>query len=250
MIQISDLSLPPRLLPVNLTVNKGELIHILGPNGSGKSTLLELVSGLEYANGRVYMDGVDVSTLDNQTLATVRGYLSQQGKPQFSVGVYQYLYLCLNAMTQTDDPTKVDRVVKALCERLEINDKLSRGIDQLSGGEWQRVRLAGVFLQVWPELNPNGKVLLLDEPASALDIAQQDTLYEIIKELSGLGIAILMANHDLNRSINESDRVILMKSGHITHQGTPKEVMTPDIIEQVFSTRLQRHDIYGRTFLL
>ncbi|MFD2176664.1 vitamin B12 ABC transporter ATP-binding protein BtuD [Veronia pacifica] len=249
MIRIEDLSLPPRLLPVNLTVNKGEILHILGPNGSGKSTLLSLLSGLEEGEGNIWIDGKRIAEFDNQHLAKVRGYLSQQGKPPFAIGVHQYLSLCLNAVTVTDS-TIIDRVVKTLCDTLEINDKLSRNTEQLSGGEWQRVRLAGVCLQIWPELNPEAKVLILDEPASALDIAQQDVLYRLIKTVSDLGITIVMANHDLNKSLNEADRVVIMKSGHIIKQGLANKVMVPEVIRDVFGVEMRRHVVEGKSILL
>ncbi|WP_028025513.1 vitamin B12 ABC transporter ATP-binding protein BtuD [Enterovibrio calviensis] len=249
MIEVKNIALGTRLLPLSFSVKEGEIVHLLGANGSGKSTLLELLSGLEEGQGDVFLQGVSLDSIDSKTLARQRAYLSQQQKPAFAIGVYQYLNLSLSALA-VSDPEIRDKAVQDICTTLGIVDKLTRNTEQLSGGEWQRVRLAGVCLQIWPDINPDGKLLILDEPASALDIAQQSVMYKMVRRIADRGIAVVMSNHDINRTLSDADRVMLLKNGHLVAQGEPKDVMHVDTLETVFGTRLRRIEVDGQLLLL
>ncbi|OEE62135.1 vitamin B12 ABC transporter ATP-binding protein BtuD [Enterovibrio norvegicus FF-33] len=249
MIEAKNIALGTRLLPLSFSVGQGEIVHLLGANGSGKSTLLELLSGLTEGQGNVSLNGIALADIDSKTLARQRAYLSQQQKPAFAIGVYQYLSLSLSALTKSN-PIELDAAVKDICSTLRIEDKLNRNTEQLSGGEWQRVRLAGVCLQIWPDINPDGKLLILDEPASALDIAQQSVMYKMIRRIADRGIAVIMSNHDINRTLSDADRVMLLKNGHLVSQGSPREVMHVDTLEAVFGTRLRRVEIDGQLLML
>lgn len=249
MIDAKNIALGTRLLPLNFHAGKGEVVHLLGPNGSGKSTLLELLSGLTEGQGKVSLDGVELARIDSLSLARQRAYLSQQHKPAFAIGVYQYLNLSLSAINNLV-PASVEKAVNDVCGALEIADKLGRNTDQLSGGEWQRVRLAGVCLQIWPEINPEGKLLILDEPATALDIAQQSVMYNLVRQIADKGISVVMSNHDINRTLSDADRVVLLKNGHIVAQGKPREVMRVDTLEHTFGAKLRRVDVGDQTLIL
>ncbi|PKF50313.1 vitamin B12 ABC transporter ATP-binding protein BtuD [Enterovibrio nigricans] len=248
MIEAKNIALGTRLLPLSLDVKKGEIVHLLGANGSGKSTLLELLSGLTEGQGSILLDGTDISALSSERLARQRAYLSQQQKPAFSIGVYQYLSLSLFPLTDTNK-TALSGVVLQICQLLGIEDKLNRNTEQLSGGEWQRVRLAGVCLQIWPDINPEGKLLLLDEPATALDIAQQSAMYKMIRFLAEKGITTVMSNHDINRTLTDADRVVLLKNGHIVAQGYPADVMDVETLEKAFNTQLKRINVEGQPLI-
>ncbi|WP_163391009.1 vitamin B12 ABC transporter ATP-binding protein BtuD [Enterovibrio norvegicus] len=249
MIKAQNIALSTRLLPLNLNVEPGEIVHLLGANGSGKSTLLELLSGLTDGQGDVSIDGKHLDDIDSKHLARQRAYLSQQQRPSFAIGVYQYLSLSLSALNGTD-PKLLEKAVSEICLLLGIEDKLNRGTDQLSGGEWQRVRLAGVCLQIWPDINPEGRLLLLDEPATALDIAQQSVMYKMVRQIAKKGIAVVMSNHDINRTLSDADRVVLLKNGHVVAQGKPESVMDVETLEQVFGTRLKRIHVDGQMLML
>ncbi|CZF79277.1 vitamin B12 ABC transporter ATP-binding protein BtuD [Grimontia marina] len=249
MIIAKDIALGTRLLPLNFSINEGEIIHLLGPNGSGKSTLLELISGLTVGQGSVELGGVDVRNIDSLSLARQRAYLSQQQRPAFAIGVYQYLSLSLSAISQQNSLT-VERAVAEVCEELGIADKLNRNIEQLSGGEWQRVRLAGICLQIWPDINPDGKLLILDEPATALDIAQQSVMYKMVRNIADKGVSVVMSNHDFNRTLSDADRVILLKSGNIVAQGIPGDVMDVETLEETFGAQLRRVEVDGQVLIL
>lgn len=249
MIIARNISLGTRLLPLNFRAEKGEIVHLLGANGSGKSTLLELLSGLIEGQGDVELNGKDMRKIDSMSLARQRAYLNQQQKPAFAIGVYQYLSLSLSAIHQLA-PSAAERAVVDVCEVLGIADKLNRSTDQLSGGEWQRVRLAGVCLQIWPDINPEGKLLMLDEPATALDIAQQSVMYKIVRKIADKGIAVVMSNHDINRTLSDADRVVLLKNGHIVTQGVPAEVMDVSTLEDTFGAQLRRIEVDGQILIL
>lgn len=249
MIEVKNVALSTRLMPLNLRVEPGEIVHLLGANGSGKSTLLELLSGLTEGQGYVSIDGKHLDDIDSKQLGRQRAYLSQQQRPAFAIGVYQYLRLSLSAL-KAIDPTPLEKAVSDVCMMLGIEDKLNRSTDQLSGGEWQRVRLAGVCLQIWPDINPDGRFLLLDEPATALDIAQQSVMYKMVRQIAEKGIAVVMSNHDINRTLTDADRVLLLKNGHVVAQGKPESVMDVETLEQVFGTRLKRIHVDGQMLML
>ncbi len=103
---------------------------------------------------------------------------------------------------------------------LALDDKLGRSTNQLSGGEWQRVRLAAVVLQITPQANPAGQLLLLDEPMNSLDVAQQSALDKILSALCQQGLAIVMSSHDLNHTLRHAHRAWLLKGGKNAGQWT------------------------------
>lgn len=137
------------------------------------------------------------------SLAHRRSYLVQQQVPPFAMPVWHYLMLHLHDKQQTALLTDV-------AAALGLEDKLSRHASQLSGGEWQRVRLAAVILQIHPAGNPHGRMLLLDEPMSGLDVAQQAALDTLLSALSRKGIAVVMSSHDLNHTLRHAHRVWLL----------------------------------------
>ncbi|WP_342607097.1 vitamin B12 ABC transporter ATP-binding protein BtuD [Vibrio tritonius] len=249
MIRIKDLQVGHRLLPLSFECEAGEVLHILGPNGCGKSTLLGALAGMTECQGEVWFDDVLVSDLSLPDLALKRAFLPQAQRPSFNLDVFQYLALSLPACIDVHDE-KVLPVVNELSELLNISDKLHRSIHQLSGGEWQRVRLAGCCLQIWPTLNPYAKMLILDEPAAPLDIAQEALLYKLIAYVKLQGITVVMANHDLNRSLRHADRVVLLRKGVVESIGLPTEVLTEEMLACVFNTSVKLVDFDGKSILL
>ena len=246
VVHAQDISLPPRLLPLSLSVDAGQVVHLIGPNGSGKSTLLRLLSGLEIPEaGHVAINGQRLGGQTRQTLAQWRGYLMQHQRPAFVMAVFEYLNLVLDSLQgqslQLPAGSVRDEAVNHIASRLAVSDKLHRRIDSLSGGEWQRVRLAGALLQVLPSLNPHACLLLLDEPATGLDVAQQEVIYQEIGTMAAAyGIAIIMANHDLNRTLVHADKVLLLNQGRLVATGRPDQVLTDRPLSEVFATPLEQ----------
>lgn len=156
MIRVNSLQVDSRLLPLSLQANAGEVWHVIGPNGCGKSTLLAALAGMIPFSGSVQVDGLDVSQASLSELARHRAYLAQNNKPSFQLHVFQYLALSVPANVALEC-SEVASEIDQISRLLNIDDKLHRSIHQLSGGEWQRVRLAGSCLQVSPALNPSAR---------------------------------------------------------------------------------------------
>ncbi|WP_153447072.1 vitamin B12 ABC transporter ATP-binding protein BtuD [Vibrio algicola] len=247
MIEIDNVSVAPRLMPMSLTIDAGEIVHVIGPNGSGKSTLLESVSGLLACEGHIKIAGQDIKQQSLTALATQRAYLAQQFQSAFSMSVVHYLSLSIPTNAKC---ALVESAMSEITQILDIADKLERQTQQLSGGEWQRVRLAGMCLQVWPSLNPLAKLLILDEPAAPLDVGQQGLLYRLIDVMAQKGLAVLMANHDLNRTLRHSHSVVILKKGVIQAQGKTEKMMTSELLTTVFTTQVKKIVIEDNAYLL
>ena len=239
ILEVNDLALPPRLQPTSFVFDKGEILHVLGANGSGKSTLLSLVSGLLRGQGQVSINQKPLKQCSVEALSRYRSYLSQRQSISFQFAVYQYLIWSLPCGCRPESKL-VMQAIKQICDQLNLTDKLNRPVTQLSGGEWQRVRLAGVCLQVLPSLNPDACLLILDEPATGLDPAQEAVMYQLIRWIARQGIAVIMSNHDLTRTLNEADQVLLLKKGQALCFGKPDFVMTP----------VHLKNAYGMNFLV
>ena len=133
---------------------------------------------------------------------------------------------------------------------LGLDDKLTRQANQLSGGEWQRVRLAAVILQIHPAGNPHGRMLLLDEPMSGLDVAQQAALDTLLSALCRKGIAIVMSSHDLNHTLRHAHRVWLLARGKLIASGTCDNVLTAANLASAYHMSFRRLDIEGHKMLI
>lgn len=252
-MHVKHMSVGSRLLPLSFECKAGEIVHIVGPNGSGKSTLLAAISGTlshrEGMSGEVYVGDKNLLTLPLSEQAHVRGYLCQQSRPAFNVDVFQYLALSLPSGAEIAD-IKVRDAVNMVVELVQLQDKLHRSIQTLSGGEWQRVRLAGVCLQVWRTINPFSQFLILDEPAAPLDIAQEGLLYQLINAMAAQGIGVLVANHDLNRTLKHADKVLLLNNGVLHSSGSADTVLTEEALGEVFNTQVKKVIVDEKPYLI
>ncbi|MDW1590209.1 MULTISPECIES: vitamin B12 ABC transporter ATP-binding protein BtuD [unclassified Vibrio] len=253
MMHVKHMSVGSRLLPLSFECKAGEIVHIVGPNGSGKSTLLAAISGMlshrDGMSGEVYVGNKNLLTLPLSEQAHVRGYLCQQSRPAFNVDVFQYLALSLPSGAEIAD-IKVRDAVNMVVELVQLQDKLHRSIQTLSGGEWQRVRLAGVCLQVWRTINPFSQFLILDEPAAPLDIAQEGLLYQLINAMAAQGIGVLVANHDLNRTLKHADKVLLLNNGVLHSSGSADTVLTEEALGEVFNTQVKKVIVDEQPYLI
>lgn len=253
MMHVKHIAVGNRLLPLSFECKAGEVVHVVGPNGSGKSTLLAAISGTltsrDNVSGEVLINDKALLTMPLSEQAHVRGYLCQQSRPAFNVDVFQYLALSLPSWCNIADST-VQEAVNKVIELVQLQDKLYRSIQTLSGGEWQRVRLAGVCLQVWRTINPYSQLLILDEPAAPLDIAQEGLLYLLINAVAAQGVCVLVANHDLNRTLRHADKVLMLSNGVLHTQGNANEVLTEKALSDVFRTRVKKVTLDGKAYLL
>lgn len=199
----------PVLHSVSLDAPEGRFSVILGRNGSGKSTLLGLIAGiLPYRTGRIVVAGHDLSSLTLGEKARLIGYLPQFHNPVFPftvedvvlTGRASYIF----ALPGRKDRAKTDEVI----EKVGIRHLQRRPYSELSGGERQLVMIARVLAQ-------EPKVILLDEPLSHLDLANQVRLLSLIKELVASGLTVVAVLHDPNIAFMWGDFFILIKDGAI-----------------------------------
>lgn len=245
LLKCEGVAIAQRLAPFSAEVNSGELIHLLGPNGAGKSSLLACLAGLLPGEGTILLSGQPLQDWASTALARTRAYLAQQQVPAGRMPVWQYLTLHNTAGGEADEGA-----LMALCQTFQLLDKLARPLSQLSGGEWQRVRLAAVLFQI---TQPEGKLLLLDEPLTGLDLAQQAAFDGYLANCVAQGLTVIMSGHDINHSLHHAHHVWLMKQGTLVQQGTVDEVLQPESLSKVFEVPFRRlsvenHDILT-TFL-
>jgi len=197
--------------------------------------------------GQVLMEGIPLDKLSGWQLAQRRAYLSQQLMPISMMPVFQYLSL---HQPRGVELSQLEQTINHLCEMLRLLDKLAKPITNLSGGEWQRVRLVAALLQVWPELNPVSKLLLLDEPMNSLDIAQQRALDGLIKQFCAAGRTAIISDHDLNHSLQHADDVWLMSQGQVEAAGNVDKVMQPEKLSKIFDVEFFINTVAGKAWLM
>ena len=231
----------------NLTLHAGEFVALLGPSGSGKTTALRVLAGLESTDaGTITIDGVDVSALSTSKRDMGMVFQSYSLFPHLSAGENVEFGLRMRKIK----PAERRRRAQASLAMVGLNDHFDRFAHQLSGGQQQRVALARALVT-------EPRVLLLDEPLSALDAKVRVQLREEIRRIqTDLGITTLFVTHDQDEALAVADRVAVMRAGNVEQVGTPEELYsrpaTPFIADFVgLSNRIDgtvrdgRVDVYG-----
>ena len=218
-----DLELPP-----------GKVTMIIGPNGCGKSTTLRRLARLLHpSGGRVLLDGRDITTIPNREVAQVLGILPQHPVAPDGITVTdlvsrgRYPHQGWFRKWNAED----DQAVAQALTVTNTAELARRPVGSLSGGQRQRVWIAMALAQ-------RTDLLLLDEPTTFLDLANQVELLDLLTDLnrrSGTTIAIVL--HDLNLACRYADHLVCMKAGDIVAEGSPKEIVTADIVSAVFGMR-------------
>lgn len=243
LLQLTDVSVAGRLGPISAEVRPGERVHLVGPNGAGKSTLLTHMAGLAAGEGKIVLNGLPLEAWSPLALARTRALLTQQQIPPFAMPVWHYLQL-----HQPD--AQAEPIIMALAGAFWLTDKLSRPVNQLSGGEWQRVRLTAAILQIHPDVNPQGRLLLLDEPMNSLDVAQQAVLDRQLLALGEAGIAVVMSSHDLNHSLRHAHKAWLLRAGKMVAQGNRDDVLSPRHLAMAYGMPFRRLQVEGHKMLI
>ncbi|MBC9733217.1 ABC transporter ATP-binding protein [Nocardioides marmotae] len=215
---------------LDLAVPDRAFTAIVGANACGKSTLLRaLVRLLEPASGRVVLDGRDLATLRAKAVARELGFLPQRLVPVEGIRVAQlvrrgrYPHQSLLGTWTEADEAAVDRAMVAA----GVTGLATRTVEELSGGQAQRVWIAMVLAQ-------ESSYLLLDEPTTFLDVAHQYELLGLLARLRDEGRTIVTVLHDLNQACRYADHLVAMKDGRIVAQGAPAEIMDAALVEHVF----------------
>lgn len=240
------LAVANRLAPLDLAWQGGQLVALLGPNGSGKSTLLGALAGLLSGQGEVRIGGESLADLSWPALAQRRAMLPQRQPQLFHIPVFQVLSLGLD---EAQPAIRQNEAIQALCQALELEALLARDFSRLSGGEQQRVLIARTLLQVWPSLNPGGRILLLDEPLAGLDLHHQLALLRLLKQLAGQGLLVVLAIHDINLAIDWADRLLCLQQGRVVREGGV-ELVDEALLAQVFQIKTDRIEAGGRVWFM
>ncbi|MFF4593747.1 ABC transporter ATP-binding protein [Amycolatopsis sp. NPDC001319] len=230
---------------VTLEAVQGRFVGLLGPNGSGKSTTLRAVyHALRPSHGAVLLDGRPIEGLQPRDRARAIAAVAQESHTEFDFTVAEVVAMgrlphhgLLDRMTAADR-----RVCTAALEQVGLADFADRGVLTLSGGERQRVLIARALAQ-------EPRILVLDEPTNHLDIRHQ---LEILALVRRSGPTVLAALHDLNLGAATCDTVHVLDGGRLVASGTPAQVLTPDLLAEVFGVRAHvvTHPATGRPQLL
>jgi iron complex transport system ATP-binding protein len=220
----------------SLTLRPGEVTVLVGPNGSGKSTLLRTLARLQRPRAArlVIDDGLDALALSPREFSR-RVALLTQGRPTPSgltvrdvVEFGRYPYRGRWGKSDPDGPAAVDRALALT----GVADLADRGAEHLSGGQLQRVWLAGCLAQ-------ETGVLLLDEPTTYLDLRYQVELLDLIRDLADHGIAIGAVLHDLDQAAAVADRIVLLHAGRVVADGLPEDVLTARRLTDAYGIRIE-----------
>lgn len=232
ILKVNDLEFEypsrPVIKDIQFTISQGDFLAVLGVNGAGKSTLLKCINRiLKPQSGTVLIGGDDAFDLSRRELAKRIGYVAQH-HDGLRTTVFDAVLLGRKPYIRWEAATTDLKIVQDVLRALELDDYALRYVDQLSGGERQKVVIARALAQ-------EPKLLLLDEPTSNLDLKNQLDVARLIKKVvEEQGLAALVAMHDLNLAMRFANRFILLKDGEIFVAGG-QEVMTPGNIESVYS---------------
>jgi ABC-type cobalamin/Fe3+-siderophores transport system ATPase subunit len=220
----------PAVDGVSCGVAPTRLVAVVGPNGSGKTTLVRALAGLvPLQSGAALLRDRPVASWSRPALARVMAVVSQREEVTFALTVQEAVMLGRYAhLGPLAAPGATDRkVVAAALARCDVTGLAGRAVDTLSGGEWQRVRVARALAQE-PE------VLVLDEPTASLDVRHEMELFELVRHLVDGGLAGLVITHHINLAARFADHMVLLDRGRIAAEGTPAEVLRREVLDRVF----------------
>ena len=215
------------LKDISFDIPKGSFVGIIGPNGSGKSTILKNIYRLyKPDSGRLILDNKDLSTMKDKECAKEIAVLAQESNSQFDFTVEQIVKMGRYPYKSVfEDYSKKDiEMVNNMLKRVGLDDYSNRSFSKLSGGEKQRTLIARALVQ-------DTDFLILDEPTNHLDIGYQIQLMDLVKSLN---ITTLSAIHDMNIASMYCDYLIVRKDGKIRKYGSVEEVITSDMLKEIF----------------
>ncbi len=219
---------------VSFAVERGEFFGIIGPNGSGKSTLMKMISGvISPDGGEILIAEKPIGSYSRKALARLLAVLEQEALPPVGFRVREVLEMGRFPYQnwlgeEAEDPTPLIDEIVGMLGLAELED---RTLDQLSGGEKQRVALGKSLVQ-------KPLLLLLDEPTTYLDIGYQIQLMDIVRSWQrNTQVTVVAVLHDLNLASLYCDRILMVHKGNLIRVGDPRDILQSSLIEQVYGTR-------------
>lgn len=223
--------------PVDLAVASGECLAIVGPNGAGKTTLLRLITGLVPPSaGELWLRGRPYAGLSRRDLARAIAYVPQIRPARVPLRVEEVVLLGrhphLGRFQLAPRPADYAAVGDALA-RVGIESLRGRQVDELSGGERQSVYIAAALAQ-------EAELLVLDEPTTHLDPRHQAEVASLLARIASEGHrTVVAATHDLVFAALVADRVVALADGRIAADGPPAEILTPELLGELFGARFE-----------
>jgi len=235
----------PILKDVCIELAGSEVLGVVGPNGAGKSTLIRCIDKiLKPQRGSILLDGRDINEMRLMELAKRMGYVPQSTSQIFPATVFDTVLMGRRPHLGWRSSEKDEGKVLDVLQMLNIENLAMRDINELSGGQQQKVFIARALVQ-----EPD--VLLLDEPTSNLDIRHQLEVMEIITSIvREKKISAIMAIHDLNLASRYADRIVMLNGGTIIDAGNPSSVLTPKNIKQVYGVEAVVRNESERPFIV
>ncbi|WP_372395024.1 ATP-binding cassette domain-containing protein [Azospirillum sp. HJ39] len=230
---------------VSISLPAGGVISLIGPNGAGKSTLLSIISRLlPMSAGTVTVEGMDVTTTPGDVLARRLSILRQDNQMTARLTVRDLIafgrYPHSKGRLTVEDRGHIERVTRYL----ELEAVAHRFLDELSGGQRQRAFIAMVLCQ-------DTEYILLDEPLNNLDIKHAVAMMKLFRRTADeFRKTVILVLHDINFASCYSDRIVAMRGGRIAYEGPPEEIVTPDVIRDVYGVEADIQEIDGRRMAL
>ncbi|WP_285907352.1 ABC transporter ATP-binding protein [Pseudodesulfovibrio pelocollis] len=233
----------PVLEGMEFSLQGGELLAILGPNGVGKTTLLKCINAIHRPmQGTILVEERDVLAMRPAEIALNIGYVAQRSEPA-RLTVFDAVLMGRKPHIRWRVTEHDLQIVESALRRLRLDALAMRHIDQLSGGELQKVAIARAMVQ-------EPRLLLLDEPTSSLDLKSQVEILTMIRRVvDEHRIGAIMTMHDLNTALRYADKVLFLKDGVIHSRGCAREV-TREVIEEVYGLPVHIHHVHGRPLIV
>lgn len=233
---------------LDLSIKQGKVTTLIGANGCGKSTLFSLITkNLRPQRGEIRLECKDISQVKLKDFARQVAIVHQYNTAPADISVEKLVafgrtpYHGFGSLSNSEeDEEKIKRALE-ITNTEKLKDK---AVAQLSGGQKQRVWIAMALAQ-------DTKILFLDEPTTYLDIRYQLQILKLVRKLNEeYGMTVIMVLHDINQSLYYSDEIVAMKDGRITAQGKPEEIITSELIKNVYDVELGISAVKGKPFVL
>ncbi len=216
---------------IDLSLKEGNILAVIGPNGSGKTTLLKCIGNiLEPMDGDISIDGTELVDLTREEIARKIGYVPQVESRGFPSTVYDTVLMGRKPYISWEPSEKDHEIVSNIIDKLDLGDMAMKEINELSGGQRQKVFVARALAQT-----PN--LLLLDEPTSNLDLKHQLEVLNIIRHQVDENMSAILAIHDLNMALRYSDEIVMLKDGRVYDSGG-LDVVTQENVERVYGVKV------------
>lgn len=224
-LSVTSASVERRLFDVSLSLPRGTLAGLLGPNGSGKSTLLQVAAGLLASSGSVTWAGRSIADVPVVERGRMTSWVPQEARFEFGFSVRSVV--AQGRFAHGDD----DQGVESILRQFDLTSLAERPVNRLSGGERQRVLLARALATEAP-------LQLWDEPLAQLDPRHVLDVIRRMREITQAGHTMLFSLHDL-RAAYALDYVVVLHLGRLRAAGKPGEVLTPELLQDVFGVRVR-----------